>query len=717
MAVRISQKSLFTNFVNNMNMSLSSLVDLNIQASSQKRVNKPSDDPVGASRILSYRNQIDAVRQYQENVDTAQGWLGLADQTLLQVSTVITRAKELAEQGASGTYTRENREQIAYEARQLMNQLIDLSNTDFAGKNIFSGHKVDDQAYTLSLMGLSNDANWGNLNHVESVSGSTDRQTMVIRFFDPDNTVNPGDTVNLGPTAPANLTARYSTDGGKTWTNQVLGTGLELDIDGVQVRFRNDTPITVVDGTARSPEDDSGTLVYIMPTATYHGDDENQYAVEFTGANSGIDVLPQGVFEKTVYVQNIQEIAVGGETHLQYDFWYEGQTAADAVTWTNVIPSPPDPLNPPAIRLPDGDIKLVGGPPYANLEFTIHSGASKVEQLGPDVNAYAEGVFDQNVIVRVDSQIGTTLLGDFGDNTVEVEVEADLTDPHTTLLATGGPSIATTVRYRVNGGAWVAGVPIQADSTVTVVTPDGPQNILLTGAGTLNNFAFTIEGGESEVTQSAVRLGGSAIEYSYSMDGGASWVQNQKNDVTDQIDIPGGVLNLDTKGVPATQDYLLLNDQFVVHPKTAAIDLEATVNSRVQINNIGNDIFGGMHDGSISAYFSDDQAQNLFVTMGKLVGFLESNNQNGIQQVLEDLRTASEVVLEQQGSIGGRENRLELTATVLSGIELNKSERLSLIEDVDVASLMTKLAQQQLIYESVLKSSSMIMRMSLSSYI
>lgn len=30
---------------------------------------------------------------------------------------------------------------------------------------------------------------------------------------------------------------------------------------------------------------------------------------------------------------------------------------------------------------------------------------------------------------------------------------------------------------------------------------------------------------------------------------------------------------------------------------------------------------------------------------------------------------------------------------------------------------MTKLAQQQLIYESVLKSSSMIMRMSLSSYI
>jgi flagellar hook-associated protein 3 FlgL len=42
---------------------------------------------------------------------------------------------------------------------------------------------------------------------------------------------------------------------------------------------------------------------------------------------------------------------------------------------------------------------------------------------------------------------------------------------------------------------------------------------------------------------------------------------------------------------------------------------------------------------------------------------------------------------------------------------------MSNIEDVDLASLLTELANQQLSYETVLKSSSMIMKMSLVNYL
>ncbi len=42
---------------------------------------------------------------------------------------------------------------------------------------------------------------------------------------------------------------------------------------------------------------------------------------------------------------------------------------------------------------------------------------------------------------------------------------------------------------------------------------------------------------------------------------------------------------------------------------------------------------------------------------------------------------------------------------------------MSNIEDVDLATLMTDLANQQLAYEAVLKSSSMIMKMSLVNYL
>ncbi len=42
---------------------------------------------------------------------------------------------------------------------------------------------------------------------------------------------------------------------------------------------------------------------------------------------------------------------------------------------------------------------------------------------------------------------------------------------------------------------------------------------------------------------------------------------------------------------------------------------------------------------------------------------------------------------------------------------------MSAVEDVDFSELMTRLAQEQLIYNSVLKSSSMIMQMNLSNFL
>jgi flagellar hook-associated protein 3 FlgL len=68
-------------------------------------------------------------------------------------------------------------------------------------------------------------------------------------------------------------------------------------------------------------------------------------------------------------------------------------------------------------------------------------------------------------------------------------------------------------------------------------------------------------------------------------------------------------------------------------------------------------------------------------------------------------------------SIGARENRLEVASMVLSGLKLDETERLSRVEDVDVAELMTRLASQQMAYEAVLRSSSYILRQSLANYL
>ncbi|MGE4506015.1 MAG: flagellar hook-associated protein FlgL, partial [Desulfovibrionaceae bacterium] len=160
--MRVSQQMMFDRYVFNMNTSLSSLLELNLKAQTQKEINKPSDDPTGMQQVLSLRDSLRQMDQYQENIDTATGWLGAANETLLQLDTLIIRAKELATQATTGTYDSDNRQQISYEMRSLMEQMIELANMEYEGNSIFAGHKTDTNAFKQVLWLTTNDENLNN---------------------------------------------------------------------------------------------------------------------------------------------------------------------------------------------------------------------------------------------------------------------------------------------------------------------------------------------------------------------------------------------------------------------------------------------------------------------------------------------------------------------------------------------------------------------------
>ena len=56
--MRVAQRTMYNSFVSNMNRTLSNYMESNIQSSSQKKINRPSDDPVGMARVLNYRAAI-----------------------------------------------------------------------------------------------------------------------------------------------------------------------------------------------------------------------------------------------------------------------------------------------------------------------------------------------------------------------------------------------------------------------------------------------------------------------------------------------------------------------------------------------------------------------------------------------------------------------------------------------------------------------------------
>ncbi|BCG61345.1 flagellar hook-associated protein FlgL [Paenibacillus sp. URB8-2] len=145
--LRVTSNMMNAQLLLNLNRNARNMNDTQIQLATGRKLNKPSDDPVGITYSLRYRSELSANSQYQENVDDAISWLEFNDTVLTQTGDVIQRLRELSVQGASGTNSQEALNSINAEVKQLKEQLIDIANSQFKGKYIFNGQQYDVQPY------------------------------------------------------------------------------------------------------------------------------------------------------------------------------------------------------------------------------------------------------------------------------------------------------------------------------------------------------------------------------------------------------------------------------------------------------------------------------------------------------------------------------------------------------------------------------------------
>src|SRR6185312_7698638 len=121
----------------------SNLSDLNTQLSTGKRINQPSDDPVGAARALDLTHLTADTAQYQRNITSANARLGLEDQSLSNTSNVLGRVRTLLLQAANGSQNDGTRGDIAAEMVQLRQQLLGQANSkDGQGDYLFAGNRT-----------------------------------------------------------------------------------------------------------------------------------------------------------------------------------------------------------------------------------------------------------------------------------------------------------------------------------------------------------------------------------------------------------------------------------------------------------------------------------------------------------------------------------------------------------------------------------------------
>lgn len=141
--MRITNNMLMNNMINYIGNNLTRMDKLQNQLATGKKISVPSDDPVVAARALKLRTDVAEIDQYQRNTKDAQSWMEITEDTLAKIGDVLQRTRELTVEGANGTLTPEDSQKINEEIKQLKKQLVQLGNSTYAGRYIFSGYKTD----------------------------------------------------------------------------------------------------------------------------------------------------------------------------------------------------------------------------------------------------------------------------------------------------------------------------------------------------------------------------------------------------------------------------------------------------------------------------------------------------------------------------------------------------------------------------------------------
>jgi flagellar hook-associated protein 3 FlgL len=112
------------------------------QLSTQKRINRVSDDPIGMGQALKRKSQINNYDQFIKNIEFSKGFLERTEASLQGITENLMRAKELSVSLANATYGPSSREAAALEIREMIEGVVSLANSTYGNRYLFGGFRT-----------------------------------------------------------------------------------------------------------------------------------------------------------------------------------------------------------------------------------------------------------------------------------------------------------------------------------------------------------------------------------------------------------------------------------------------------------------------------------------------------------------------------------------------------------------------------------------------
>lgn len=187
--MRITNKIMQRNNLSNINTNKVYQDKLSTQMSTQKKINRPSEDPVVAIRSLRLRSNVTEITQYySKNIPDADSWITITQDALSKLSDVLTNMIGQCTRGTNSPFTTTDRGIVLEQLKLLADEVYSTGDADYAGRYVFTGYRTDtplsflaeqERSYTLTeqldknALDLFNSVNTGKVLDINSTNYGT----------------------------------------------------------------------------------------------------------------------------------------------------------------------------------------------------------------------------------------------------------------------------------------------------------------------------------------------------------------------------------------------------------------------------------------------------------------------------------------------------------------------------------------------------------------
>ena len=302
--MRVTTQAAYRSLLSNVTGNLEKYRRIQEEMSNEQKLLRPSDDPTGIATATSLKKTLASYEQYLANLDEAEEFLQSTDDVLQGFSDLVARAREIAELGATETSDAGVRAIAAQQVQEIIDEAMELVNTQVRDRYIFSGYNTSTQAYSSS--GFIVPAYSKLMNTYDGTATSsgtytgTQNKSYLVRV------------VSAGDVGVAQY--QVSEDGGETWgTSQTLTSTIRVYDDANS--YDSGVRLSFTDGTFAEGDE----FRVDVAEGLYQGDSGSIEVNAMRSSRVAINITGQELLEDTGFFGNLHKLRIALEDNNTFE--------------------------------------------------------------------------------------------------------------------------------------------------------------------------------------------------------------------------------------------------------------------------------------------------------------------------------------------------------------------------------------------------------------